>query len=169
MATAGAAPTAEKLSTMDKLKHMGLDLKGKAQKYIEANPEKVEEMKKHALDGLQKQIDAEVEKEEAAKLACGTECKPKTTYEKLKDKTVGKLIKPQVDKLAGRQTSIVEAYKKEDAAKKPGEGGATEESVEITSSLTKGESPSSTTKTENKGGATEESVEITSSLMKGES
>jgi len=108
-------------------------------------------MKKHVLDGLQKQIDAKVEKEEAARLACGTKCKPQSTYEKIKDKTVEKLIKPQVDKLAGRQTSIVEAYRKEYAAKEPGEGGATEENVESTSSSTKYESPSSITKTENKG------------------
>merc|ERR1711862_685500 len=109
--------TTEKLSTMDKLKHMGLDLKDKVQKYIEANPYKVEEMKKHVLDGLQKQIDRKVEKEEAAKLACGTEFKPQSVCKKLKDKTIGKLIKLKVDKLASRQTSIVEAYKKEDAAK----------------------------------------------------
>merc|ERR1711862_1001405 len=68
-----------------------------------------------------------------------------------KDKTVEKLIKPQVDKLAGRQTSIVEACKKEYAAKKPGEGGANEENVESISSFKKDESPPSTTKTENKG------------------
>merc|ERR1740129_852959 len=74
-------------------------------------------MKKHALDGLQKQIDAEIEKEEAAKIACGTECKPQSKFEKLKDKTVGLLIKPQVDKLAGKQTSIVEANKKKGSCK----------------------------------------------------
>merc|ERR1740129_2384667 len=93
-------------------------------------------MKKHALDGLQKQIDAEIEKEEAEKLACGTECKPKSKYEKLKDKTVGYLIKPQVDKMAGKQTSIVEANKKKVVAK-PEE----EESGEITSSTKKDKSP----------------------------
>lgn len=121
-------------SAMDKLKNMGMILKEKAQVYIEANPDKVEEMKKHALDNLQKQIDDEAEKEHKAKLALETDGKKPSKIEKLKETTIG-FIKPQVDKLAEKQTAAVEANKVAAAAAATTTGGeATEESVEFSAS-----------------------------------
>lgn len=123
-------------SAMDKLKNMGMILKEKAQVYIEANPDKVEEMKKHALDNLQKQIDDEAEKEHKAKLALETDGKKPSKIEKLKETTIG-FIKPQVDKLAEKQTAAVEANKvaAATAAVATTTGGeATEESVEFSAS-----------------------------------
>ena len=123
-------------SAMDKLKNMGMILKEKAQVYIEANPDKVEEMKKHALDNLQKQIDDEAEKEHKAKLALETDGKKPSKIEKLKETTIG-FIKPQVDKLAEKQTAAVEANKVAAAAAAAATttgGEATEESVEFSAS-----------------------------------
>ena len=122
-------------SAMDKLKNMGMILKEKAQVYIEANPDKVEEMKKHALDNLQKQIDDEAEKEHKAKLALETDGKKPSKIEKLKETTIG-FIKPQVDKLAEKQTAAVEANKVAAAAAAVTTTGgeATEESVEFSAS-----------------------------------
>jgi len=123
-------------SAMDKLKNMGMILKEKAQVYIEANPDKVEEMKKHALDNLQKQIDDEAEKEHKAKLALETDGKKPSKIEKLKETTIG-FIKPQVDKLAEKQTAAVEANKVAAAAAVAATttgGEATEESVEFSAS-----------------------------------
>ena len=122
-------------SAMDKLKNMGMILKEKAQVYIEANPDKVEEMKKHALDNLQKQIDDEAEKEHKAKLALETDGKKPSKIEKLKETTIG-FIKPQVDKLAEKQTAAVEANKVAAAAAAATTTGgeATEESVEFSAS-----------------------------------
>ena len=124
-------------SAMDKLKNMGMILKEKAQVYIEANPDKVEEMKKHALDNLQKQIDDEAEKEHKAKLALETDGKKPSKIEKLKETTIG-FIKPQVDKLAEKQTAAVEANKVAAAAAAAAAtttgGEATEESVEFSAS-----------------------------------
>jgi len=131
-ATAAATTTAGKATAMNKLfKNMGIFFKEKTTAYIESNPDKIEEMKKHALDALQKQIDDEAEKEHTAKLALEADGKKGTKVDKLKEKTLG-FIKPQVDKLAEKQTATVEANK---AAKAAGKG-ATEESVEITASAT---------------------------------
>jgi len=98
---------------MDKLKSMGIQLTDKAATYIEANPEKVEEMKAQPLDALKKKIDEEAEKAEALMAGAGTEEETETTPtkkrgDKLKAQAVSEL-KPQIDKLAETQAAVVAA------------------------------------------------------------
>jgi len=150
---AAAGATAEKVSTLDKVKSLGIQLKEKARSYIEANPEKVEEMKAHALETLRKKIDEEAEKEEEATKRASSEegggdGKKISKGEKFKAKAVG-VLKPQIDKLAEKQQQIVT-----DAADAAAAAAAAAVSNESETPTTTGddENPSSTTTTENDRG-----------------
>mmetsp|Transcript_13833 Transcript_13833/g.15526 ORF Transcript_13833/g.15526 Transcript_13833/m.15526 type:complete len:481 (-) Transcript_13833:186-1628(-) len=106
-ATAATATTATtKVSAMEKFKNMGLQLKEKAQIYMDANPERVEEMKAQAFETLRKKIEDEVDKEEAMKLALEADGKTLPKGEQFKAKAVG-VLQPQIVKLADQQQQVV--------------------------------------------------------------